>query len=95
MVKEVHEGQTVWVTNYALSRGVLKCEMRPTTWSINPRPFKDGRCVPTGWDLADVFDNEAEAVADAEAKRIKALGAAKRRVAKLETLRFTPEGGGE
>jgi len=73
----------VWVTKYALSGGVEELEGSPTTegyFSVNSRYGLLGR--------SDWYVRKDQAIADAEARRVKKIASLRKQIAKLEALRF-------
>ena len=79
--------KTIWVTLYALSRGIRKgrAVMRGSYWKIDG----DYALYALG---KDAFDSEADAIADAERRRVKKIAALKKQLAKLESLTFSTQG---
>jgi len=76
----------VWVTKYALTKGILEVEV--------DSPVEDERMVRAsgGWTTyyhkPDWHMTKAEAVARAEEMRTKKLASLRKQAAKLEKLRF-------
>lgn len=78
----------VWITKYALTKGILKAdaEISPSGGYAYFRLGRDhyGSVVgPENWR-----DSEADAIARAESMRAKKIAALKNQIAKLEQLNF-------
>lgn len=76
--------QTYWITKYALSGGIS---------STSNGEVRGGYLRLKGdWTSymigRDAFDNEADAKADAETRRIKKIESLKKQIAKLEKRTF-------
>lgn len=82
---------TYWITKYCLSGKITSIEAEPESYGSGQSElwvrtsgyswtsFKVGR---------DAFDNEADAKADAEARRQKKIASLRKQIAKLEKLQF-------
>lgn len=87
-------GQTVYVTRWALARGVEEAVVesvgrRWVTGDLYVRYRLALRSVVATANIGDcVFTTREAAVAAAEKMRVKAIAAAKKRIAKLEAMRF-------
>lgn len=80
--------RTYYLTKYALSDGIKVAE--GAQLERDPAYIGVGR----GWDYAtyalgtEAFETEAEAIANADARRVKKIASLKRQIAKLEKMTF-------
>lgn len=94
MVRNLKDGQTVWATRWACSKGIIVGEARFGGYARTFRIHRDNKqSVLAHRSDADLFDNEAAALADAEARRLKKVASLRKQLARLEALRFVPDGG--
>lgn len=84
--------QKIFVTKYALTQGIIECEMEVT---LNDKYFKKkcfGKLTPTSYSTG-FYNNEfhltmGEAIVDANKRRLNRIVALKKQIDKLNILKF-------
>ena len=86
------ETRTVWVTKYALTKGIITKEARLSTWTAGVGGWNKGAYIysgPAQFHLGyDAFLMEEDARVDAHQKRAKKIVSLMKQIKKLETLVF-------
>ena len=76
-----------WITKYALSSGIKKVGSAKVS-KVDPG-YIYVFPISSGYRLGrDAFDNEADAISDAVARRVKKVASLKKQITKLEKLDF-------
>ena len=80
----------VWITKYALTKGIIPCEIRTVDvlendyiWYMQPSGLGGFMKKGNGWE-----DNEKSAIKKAEEMRQKEIASLKKQIEKLEKMRF-------
>lgn len=78
--------ETIWVTKYALTEGIKRCEWDGKT-SDGGYIFPIGYCFAAKFGK-DAYKNEADAKAEADKMRLRKIVSLKKSIQKLEGMRF-------
>ena len=77
----------VWITKYALTDGIIEAEGKPYGFEWVSASWDNGfRCSVFG--QGEWFDTKERAIAKAEEMRQKKIASLKKRIEKLEEMRF-------
>ncbi len=84
--------QKIFVTKYALTQGIVECEMEVT---LNDKHFNKkcfGKLTPTSYSTG-FYNNEFhltmnEAIEDANKRRLNRIAALKKQIDKFEKMKF-------
>jgi hypothetical protein len=80
--------QTVFITKYALTSGMIECEMDVNLDKNNCYGKPPGYYFATGFSGSDFHLTKEEALKDCENRRIKKIESLKKQISKLENLKF-------
>jgi hypothetical protein len=79
----------VWITKYALTQGIRLASATIADSTKNEIRVRDIESYyPEFFNKGEWFDNEQDAKADAEKRRLKQINLLKKQLIKLENMRF-------